>query len=474
MSNHEISIWLRAKNGMAAGLASAQGSVKAFGKSLQSATRAALGPIAALIGAYMFLNKVIGMVQSVADRKNKAMRGEDELKAKAATESLSRSYNQLTSAIKLRNDAIKDGQKVFDIELKSTRALIAAQRELTKQQELGGVDPADKAAIDAINLKYAEIEATEKAAQTEEDLREKQKRLLDEAASKRQEAIALGKEEQMQSRKAIELANMAAKYAEQSASNSFKRKFGKAASEEAAAAGKAAQDAADRILEQYRRTREAKEAAANAAVQADKQAAAMSAEISAAATSQAALTLEQQNAAAQKAAQDRVEAEKRAADEIEKIREDIAKAEDARIKELDAQHQAFQKKQLADELAANAEKLAAAKDLAKKKIAEFIEESKVKKDEAKQEERDAKKQAEMEARVARGGKLSGGQAEWLAARQAIKGAQAGVIDLEAQKAQIERNQELLNQTEQLLKLGKIENELKIHNIKLDNMLKFGG
>jgi len=474
MANHEINIILRAKNGIAAGLASAQGSVQAFGKSLQSATREALGPIAALIGAYMFLNKVIGMVQGVLDRKNKAIRGEDEAKAKAATESLSKSYDQLTKAIKLRNEAIKDGQKVADIELKSTRALIAAQRELTKQQEMQGVDPADKAAIDAINLKYAEIDATEKAAQTEQDLREKQKRLLDEAASKRQEAIALGKEEQMQSRKAIELANMAAKYSEQSGSASFKRKFGKAASEEAAAAGKTAQDAADKILEQYRRTREAKDAAAAAAIQADREAAAMSAEIQAASTSQLALTLEQQTAAAQKAAQERVEAERKAADEIQKIRDDIAKAEDDRQKELDAQHDAHQKKQLANELAANQEKLAAAKDLSKKKIADFIAEAQQKKADAKQEARDAAKEAELEGQLQRGTKLSRKEQEWLDARKAIKGAGKDVVDLEKAGAEIRRQQDLLNAQKQIIALGKIEDELKNHNIKLDNLLRFGG
>ena len=474
MANHQINIILRAKNRIAAGLASAQGSVQAFSKSLKTMISASLGPIAAVIGAFMLLKKIIGWVQSAVDAKNKAMREGDEIKAKAATEALAKSYDQLTKAIALRNEAIKNGQKVADIELKGTRALIAAQRELAKQQEMRGVDPADKAAIDAVNAKYAEMDATEKAAQKEADLMQQRRRLMDEAASSRQEAIALAKEEEKQSRKASELARQAQQYAQQSSSSKFRATHGKEAAAEAAAAGKAAQDAADAIVKQYQKTREAKNAALTAAIQAEKEAAAMTSEIQAAGLDKLNLTLEQQTAAAQKAAQERVEAERKAADEIQKIRDDIAKAEDDRQKELDAQHDAHQKKQLANELAANQEKLAAAKDLSKKKIADFIAEAQQKKADAKEEARDAAKEEELEGQLKRGTKLSKKEQEWLDARKAIKGAGKDVVDLEKAGADIRRQQDLLNAQDQIKALQNIEGALNAHNIKLDNLLHFGG
>ena len=472
MANHEINIILRAKNGIAAGLASASGSVQAFGKSLKGMISASLGPIAAVIGAFMLLKKIIGFAQTALDAKNKTMREGMEQKAKADTEALAKSYDRLTKAIALRNEAIKNGQQVADIELKSTRALIDAQRELSKQKEMRGADPADKSAIEAINLKYAEIEATEKAAQKEADLRTRQRRLMDEAASARQEAIALGKEEEKQAAKAAELASKSYELRKKASSVAFQVFGGSGATEATEATAKAMENAEKKTKEQIQKTREAKAAAVTAAVQAEREAAAMIGEIQAAGVEKQALTLEQQNEASQKAAQARVDAEKKAADEIQAIRDEIAKSEDDRQKEIDAQHNAWQKKQLDDEMAANADKLAAAKDLAKKKIGEFIAEARQKKDDEKQEARDARKQAELEGRMDRGGKLAAGQAEWLAARQAIKGAQAGVLDLEAQKAKIERAQELLNQTEQVAKLSNINDELQKHNLKLDELLRW--
>jgi chromosome segregation ATPase len=70
--------------------------------------------------------------------------------------------------------------------------------------------------------------------------------------------------------------------------------------------------------------------------------------------------------------------------------------------ELDRQREAAQKKQLADELAANDKKLQAAKDLAAKKVAEFIEEARAEKDARKDEQREADKAARLEAQAARG------------------------------------------------------------------------
>jgi hypothetical protein len=468
----EINVIIRARNSIANGLKGAQGSLMSFGKSIKTALSASLGPIAAVIGAFMLLKKIVGWVQEAFDAKNKAMRAHDEQQAKAAVDELAKSYTRLTSEIQKRTAATKDGQKVADMELKSMRELTDAQRELAKQKELAAIAPEDKEGRKAIEAKYEEIDAIEEARRKSADLRTEQQRLLNEAAAKRQAAIELGRAEIAQAQKALELAEQASKYNRQASSTRFQIFGGEGARKGAEESAKAAGDAAKAIRDQQRKTREDRQKALDEAAQADREAAAMTKAIQAAAVSETALTLEQRTAKAQEDADKRVEIEKQAAEKIKQANDDIADAEADMQKQLDAIHDAAQKKQLADELAANDKKMQAAQDLAKMKIAEFIAEARAKKDAAKEEERDAKKQARLEAQLAAGRGIGKGAAEWLAARQAIQNAGNQAPGLQAAGQAIKDAQQKLDQQAQLKAMHDTKDAIVAHNKKLDALLQW--
>ena len=442
-----INVVIRAKSALSAGLAQTKGALMAFSAKMKGLISATLGPVAAVIGAFMLLKKVIGFVQTAMDAKGKLMREDDAARGKQNIEGLATGYERLTAAIKRRNDALKDAQKLADIEQKGVRDQIDAQRELAKQQAIAAIDPNDKEGRTAAAQRFDEVAALEDAKRKTDDLRKAQRNQLDEANQKRADAILLLEQEKKMAAAANAEREKSIKYGQVGSTKAGQIFRGSATLEASKEASKAAEERADELTKMRRKA--AAEAAASVAdaVQIEKEAAALSGQIIAAETETRALALKQRN-----------EAEATAAEERKKIAEDEAKAKADLLKEqADAEKEAAQQandaavKEREGRVAEAQKAVDEQKKLADMTVQDFIDAARAKKDAEKQAAKEIADMAKLQALKDGGRKLTKRQQERLDAFNAIQQAKnQGVgkaqLELKAQQDALVAEQKAGNAT----------------------------
>jgi DNA repair exonuclease SbcCD ATPase subunit len=172
VAKKEVSIWVRAKNGLAGGLASATDSLRNFTSKARSLVSTMLGPLAVATAVVVGLKQAFELVGSAitsAQRRLAEMsleRAEGALEAtRKAVARLDAAYSRATQAAKFAGDEMKATAD-------AARAVADMQRELSRRRELGEAG-GDAEAADAINARYdAEKRAEEAKRKTLDVARE--------------------------------------------------------------------------------------------------------------------------------------------------------------------------------------------------------------------------------------------------------------------------------------------------------------
>jgi hypothetical protein len=408
-SDRHITIVLRAKNAMAAGMADARAGIERFRKSVSAMTSNLLGPIAGVTAAFMAVRKAVDGWMSV-------MRAGDEARAASrlnaisvATTQLQKEYERLTAAIRARNDATKAGQDIQDKEIKAMHDLADANRELAKQKALGALDPADDEGRAAVERQFEVAKSAEDAQRSVEQLRLEQSRLADESKRRANDAAELADQYSKQTEQAKAAAAAATELAASASRASgtgmalFDRGTGSASATDAA---KRARDQVDELLKMREKTIADQRAALAESENLAQQAAAAAIALKAAEVAQAAATMREAN-------KDELAEAKRHASEMENVEREAAANRLQQKKDLERAEDQLKRDILAREMAAaqdaiqiERERLAEGKRIAEMRMDDLIAEANIKDEDNKQRERDEKKAQRLRQNLKIGGSLS--------------------------------------------------------------------
>ena len=416
MANKDLTIVLKTKNMLSAGLSQAQSSVKGFSDRLKGLFDIGAKPILVISAGVMALKKGIDTVEEGIRGFGRAMREQRSDELKGQFERLKDSITKLNAEYAKTEAVFATNNKVFDESKKSARALADANTDLEKAKRLASATSEEERK--AIEAEYQARDIATKSAQAQQDIIDEVARKRTEASMKEAQATKLEVQARELGKKSVEALSRAAQMASQEAglggsflgfstgANEKEIESLKKAKDEATALAKQYKDEQEKVLSEIGKLR--MDATENIRVSAETEKSIEAEKIKAQAES---LELER------KAQEERV----KLAEETAKKLEDLAKQKADAQKAVEDNARDEQKRAWEKQVRENEE-------IAKKTVAQFIEDSKKKKDEEKVRKQEDEKGARLKAMEARGTKLSPRDKEWLKKFDEIReaGVNAGV------------------------------------------------
>jgi len=444
-SDRNISITLRANNLMAKGMADAKATIKSFGNTVRTVSRGLIGPITGLIAIFMAVRKAVGAwTEMLRAGEEGAARG--RIAALGETvRILERDYKVLTEEIKKRNAAMKNGQADMDKEIKATRELSDAQRELAKQKALAAIDPGDAEGRKVIERDFEIGDAAEAAARKVKDLRLEQERLANESKRRADDAAQLAEEYKKQKEAAnqalqasVDLSSRATKQ-----SGVFRASLDKgSASAAATQAAKDARELAQKLLDARKQTLKDEREALDESERLSRQAAAVQTQVKAAEIAQQALLAKEANKDAFAEAEERnkrmIEMEREAARQRLEMKRELERNEQQLAREIKQREIKDMQEQLQAEKNAQQE----AAEIANMRVEDMIEAARKEQEALKEREREAAKAAKLEADIARGVRLDKKSQQFLEAFRKREAAAEEAAQIQGNVARLEADLKL--------------------------------
>lgn len=215
MADKKITLVLEAKNAMNRGLQGAANSVKAFSERMKGGFDMFAKPILVAGAGLMAFKKGIEFAENAINSMGRASR---ELK----TETLKGSFDNLTQSVakmqaqyKLSADVFASNNKIFDEQKKSVRELEEANTSLEKSKRLAAAST--DAERNAIEAEYSARKIATDSAQAQQDILDEVARKRTEAANKEQQAVKLEVAAREMGRKSVEALSRASDLASQEA-----------------------------------------------------------------------------------------------------------------------------------------------------------------------------------------------------------------------------------------------------------------
>lgn len=436
MANKDLTIVLKTKNMLSAGLSQAQSSVKGFSDRLKGLFDIGAKPILVISAGVMALKKGIDTVEEGFRGFGRLLREQRSEELKAQFDRLRDSVSNLQKQYANSEAVFNSNNKIFDEQKKTVRALADATFDLEKAKRLASATTEEERK--AIEAEYEARSIAVKSAQAQQDIIDEVARKRQEASMKEQQAIALEVKARELGKKSVEALSRASEMSAQESKlgGSFLG-FATGANAKEIESLQKAKDEATNLAKQYRDEQ--------AKVLADVSKLRMEATENIRVSAETEKGIEAEKIKAQA---DALELERKQNEERIKLAEETAKKlEDLKKQEVDAQANIEQNAR-DEQMKAWDAQLKANEEIAKKTVAQFLEDAKTKKDEemfSKQEEKKALRLAEMEAR---GTKLSKRDKEFLEASRTIK--QAGVqADVAKKNIEAEKLTQVLNRQNDL-------------------------
>lgn len=410
MANKDLTIVLKTKNMLSAGLSQAQASVKGFSDRLKGAFDIGAKPILVISAGVMALKKGIDFAEEGLRGFGRAMREQRSEELKAQFERLKESIVKLQAEYAKTEAVFATNNKVFDESKKSVRALADANTELEKAKRLSNATSEEERK--AIEAEYQARDIATKSAQAQQDIIDEVARKRQEASMKEQQAVKLEIQARELGKKSVEALSRASEMAgQQSKLGGSFLGFATGANEKEVESLKKAQDEATNLAKQY------KDEQAKIISEVAKLRQQASENIRVSAETEKSIEAEKIKAQAEN-----LELERKAQEERLKLAEETAKKlEDLKKQEVDAQ-KAIEDNARDEQRKAWEDQVRKNEEIAKKTVAQFIKESRTKKEEEKARAQEDKQGARLKAMEARGTKLSPRDKEWLEKFEEIRGA----------------------------------------------------